>query len=123
MRRFEADYSARCILRPFGVHMTGIYISLASGMIELFGWEMLLLAAGTDPRRFGALTDRYAAWIQQYFDALAEADVPVVMVHDDRVWTSGSIMRLGWYHEHVFQNYRRLWDWDQMAREVTEKLG
>ncbi len=108
VRRFEADYTARCVLRPFGVNMTGIYISLVSGMIELFGWEMLLLAAGTDPKGFGALTDRYAAWIQQYFDALAEADVPVVMVHDDMVWTSGPIMRLGWYREHVFPNYKRL---------------
>ena len=108
VRRFEADYALRCSLRPFGVNMSGIYISLVSGMIELFGWEMLLLAAGTDPKRFGALTDRYAGWIQQYFDALAAADLPVVMVHDDMVWTSGPIMRLGWYREHVFPNYKRL---------------
>jgi hypothetical protein len=108
VRRFETDYTAHCVLRPFGVNMTGIYISVVSGLIELFGWEMLLLAAGTDPNRFGALTDRYAGWIQQYFDALAEADVPVVMIHDDMVWTSGAIMRPGWYREHIFPNYRRL---------------
>ncbi len=108
VRRFETDFTACCVLRPFGVNMTGIYISLVSGLIELFGWEMLLLAAGTDPRRFGALTDRYASWIQQYFDALAEADVPVVMIHDDMVWTSGAIMRPGWYREHIFPNLKKL---------------
>jgi hypothetical protein len=108
VRRFEADYTQHCVLRPFGVNMTGIYITLVSGLIELFGWEMLLLAAGTDPKRFGALTDRYAAWILQYFEALAEADVPVVMIHDDMVWTSGPIMRLGWYRDHVFPNKKKL---------------
>jgi hypothetical protein len=107
-RRFEADYARRCQQRPFGVNMTGIYITLVSGLIELFGWEMLLLAAGSDPHRFARLTDRYAGWIQGYFEALAEADVPVVMIHDDMVWTSGAIMRPGWYREHVFPNYKRL---------------
>jgi hypothetical protein len=108
VRRFEADYTQRCVLRPFGVNMAGIYISLVSGLIELFGWEMLLLAAGTDPKRFGDLTDRYAAWIQLYFNALAEADVPVVMIHDDMVWTSGPIMRLSWYRDHIFPNLKKL---------------
>ena len=108
VRRFEADYIQHCVLRPFGVNMAGIYISLVSGLIELFGWELLLVAAGTDPKGFGALTDRYAAWIQLYFDALARADVPVVMIHDDMVWTSGPIMRLGWYRDHIFPNLKKL---------------
>ena len=69
---------------------------------------MLLLAAGTDPQRFGELADRYAAWMQQYFDALAEADVPVVMIHDDIVWTvrRRSSARPG-TGEYVFPNYRK----------------
>jgi hypothetical protein len=106
--RFEENYESCCTLRPFGVNMTGIYISQVSGLIELFGWEMLLLAAGTDPRRFGLLTDRYATWIQQYFNALADARVPVVMIHDDMVWTSGAIMRPGWYYDHIFPNFKKL---------------
>ena len=35
--------------------------------IEILGWEMLLLALGTDPRRFGDLVQRYAEWIGPYF--------------------------------------------------------
>jgi len=105
--RFEAHYQANCQAHPFGVNMTGIYVTLVSGFIGLFGWDMLLLAAGTDPHRFGELAGRYAAWMQQYFDALAEADVPVVMVHDDIVWSSGPFMRPGWYRQYVFPNYKK----------------
>jgi hypothetical protein len=105
-RRFEAHYQARCRWLPTCLNMTGVYITCLSGMIDLFGWEMLLLAAGTDPVAFGALTNRYAAWVQQYFDALADADVPVVMVHDDIVWTGGPFLAPEWYRRYVFPNYR-----------------
>lgn len=84
-RRFETHYRANCEQHPFGVNMTGIYITVISGLIALFGWHMLLLAAGTDQRRFGEMTNRYASWMQQYYDALAKANVPVVMMHDDVV--------------------------------------
>ena len=106
VRRFEAHYQASCETHDFGVNMTGIYVTLVSGFIGLFGWDMLLLAAGTDPERFGALASRYASWIQQYFDALADADVPVVMIHDDIVWASGPIFRPAWYRQHVFPHYK-----------------
>jgi len=105
--RFEADYRAKCRRLPFGVNMTGVYVTCLSGLIDIFGWEMLLLAAGTDLVRFGEMTDRYAGWVQQFFDALAEADVPVVMAHDDIVWTSGAFLRPAWYRRYVFPNYRR----------------
>lgn len=105
-RRFEAHYHANRTRHAFGVNMTGVYVSLISGFIGLFGWEMLLRAAGTDAKRFGRLANRYASWIQQYFDALAETDVPVVMVHDDLVWASGPIFRPSWYRECVFPHYR-----------------
>jgi len=104
-RRFDAHYQANCQAHPSGVNMTGIYVTLVSGFIGLFGWDMLLLAAGTDPWRFGELANHYASWMQQYFDALAEADVPVVMVHDDIVWSSGPFMRPAWYRQYVFPNY------------------
>ncbi|MCL5995424.1 MAG: hypothetical protein M1546_05130, partial [Chloroflexi bacterium] len=105
--RFEQHYRSNCAAHPFAVNMTGTYVTLISGLIDLFGWDLLLLALGTDPRRFGQLATRYAAWMQQYFDALAEADVPLVMVHDDIVWSSGPFMRPAWYREYVFPNYRK----------------
>lgn len=106
--RFERDYQSRVCETPDLVNMTGIYITLVSGLVEIYGWEMLLLAAGTDPVAFGKLCGRYTDWIAQYFEALADADVPVVMVHDDMVWTSGPIFSPKWYREYIFPNYARL---------------
>ncbi len=108
VRRFEDHYRANRAANPEAVNMTGIYITLVSGLIDIFGWDLLLAAAGEDPVAFGAMTDRYASWIQQYFDALGKADVPVVMVHDDIVWTAGPFIRPAWYRQHIFPNYRRL---------------
>lgn len=107
-RRFEADYAARCEGDPDAVNMTGIYITCISGLIDILGWEMLLLAAGTDLRAFGDLAGRYASWVGQYFQALARARVPVVMCHDDIVWTEGPFLPPEWYRRYVFPNYRKL---------------
>ena len=50
------------------------------------------------------LANRYASWMQQYYDTLdAEADVPCIMMHDDIVWSSGPIFRPAWYREYVSQ--------------------
>lgn len=119
MDRFERDYLSRCVETPDLVNMTGIYITLVSGLIEIFGWEMLLLAAGTDPVAFGKLCARYADWVLQYFEALAETRVPVVMVHDDMVWTSGPIFAPKWYREYIFPQYRRLF---QPLRDAGKRI-
>lgn len=105
-RRFEEHYKKNCAAAEDALNMTGIYITCVSGLIEMFGWDMMLMAMGTDPVKFGEVTNRYARWIQQYFDALATADVPVVMVHDDIVWTSGAFTKPDWYREYVFPNYK-----------------
>jgi hypothetical protein len=108
-RRFEQHYEANCRSCADMVNMTGIYTTCLSGLIDLFGWELLLLAAGLDPKAFGELTHRYASWIGQYYEALAAADVPVVMSHDDIVWSSGPFLPPEWYRTYVFPNYRRFW--------------
>jgi hypothetical protein len=106
-RKFEEHYRANCKNNPDLVNMTGIYTTCVSGLIDIFGWEMLLTAAGTDPDGFGAVTDRYASWIMQFFEALGAADVPAVMIHDDIVWTSGAIFPPAWYRRYVFPNYKK----------------
>ena len=109
-RRFQEDYRARCAWNPDLVNMTGIYISCVSGLIAAFGWEMLLTAAGLDPDGFGAVTNRYAKWIAQYYHALADTDVPVIYSHDDIVWTAGAIFRPEWYRKYVFPNYKMYYE-------------
>ena len=104
---FENHYNNSRENYPEQVNMTGVYVTCMSGLIEIFGWDMLLLAAGEDPDRFGEMTNRYAGWIMQYFDSLARADVPVVMVHDDIVWTEGAFIHPDWYRKFIFPNYKK----------------
>ena len=107
--RFEDHYRANCERYGDLVNMTGVYVTCISGLIDLFGWEMLLLAAGVDRTGFGDLTNRYASWVLQYYEALADADVPVVMSHDDIVWTAGPFLPPEWYRQYVFPNYKRFY--------------
>jgi hypothetical protein len=110
VRAFDEHYEQNCLYHPDQVNMTGIYITMISGLLEIFGWEMLLEALGEDADGFGAVANRYAAWIGQYFEALALCKSPVVMVHDDIVWTSGAFTHPAWYRKYVFSNMEKLFD-------------
>ncbi len=90
------------------VNMTGVYVSGMSGAIDLFGWDMLLMAAGIDSDGFGEVMNRYESWIGQYFEALAECKSPVIMIHDDIVWTEGAFLHPDWYRKYLFPNYKKL---------------
>lgn len=107
-REYSLHYARQAETYPDAVNMTGVYVTMMSGLIDILGWDALLTAAGHDPAAFGAAADRYAAWIGQYFDALALSDAPVVMIHDDIVWTSGPFIHPDWYRRYIFPNYKRL---------------
>ena len=70
VKRYENHYKELCNDHPDAVNTTGVYVTCISGLIDIFGWEMLLMAAGVDPIRFGELTNRYAGWMMQYFEAM-----------------------------------------------------
>ena len=106
-RKFEENYRERCRVFPDEVNMTGVYVTCISGLIDLFGWDMLLLSAGVDSTKFGEMTNRYSDWIGQYFKALAISDVPIAMVHDDLVWTAGPFIHPDWYRKYVFPNIKK----------------
>lgn len=108
IKRFEAHYQANCEANPDCVNMTGTYVTLVSGLIDVFGWDMLLMTVGLDPDGFGEVANRYASWVQQYFNALADSNIPLVMVHDDIVWTAGAVFRPEWYRKYIFPNYKKL---------------
>lgn len=104
----NAHYELQKQLNPDSVAMTGIYVTLISGLLEVFGWDFMLMAAGMDSKGFGETTNRYAEFIQPYFDALADCDSEVIMVHDDIVWTSGPFISPTWYREYIFPNYKKM---------------
>lgn len=106
---FEQDHAEQCASYDDCVNMSGVYITMFSGLIEIFGWDMLLLAAGIDPERFGEMVQRYERWVTPFFQAYAETDIPVMMAHDDICWSSGPVLRPDWYRRYIFPAYRRLW--------------
>ncbi len=108
VRKFNENYDKRCAEMPNLVNMTGVYITCMSGLIGMLGWDILLTAMGEDSKKFGEFTNRYCQWISRYFGALACCKAPVVMIHDDIVWTSGAFVSPQWYREYIFPNYKKM---------------
>ncbi len=106
--KFNNSYKSLCTDFPDLVNMTGIYVTCMSGLIAMLGWDTLLSAAGLDHNKFGEFANRYCAWVQQYFNVLAESDAKVVMLHDDIVWTEGAFLHPDWYRKYLFPNYKKL---------------
>jgi len=107
VKMFEENYAAQSSWIPDAVTMTGTYITVMSGLIDMLGWDMLLTCAGYDSEKFGRLTNRYAEWVERFYIALGDSKVPVIMVHDDIVWTEGAFMHPDWYKKYVFPNYKK----------------
>ncbi len=108
IREIEGDYEVQKTTYKDTVSMGGVYITLFSGFIEIFGWNMFLLAAGTDIDRFDKVIESYYRWIKQYYIAYAKSNVPVFMCHDDICWTSGSVMSPDWYRKAIFPRLKKL---------------
>ncbi|MCE5279846.1 MAG: uroporphyrinogen decarboxylase family protein [Planctomycetaceae bacterium] len=109
VKLFDDQYANNCAAFPDTVNMTGVYTTQMSGMIAIFGWDMLLTMAGVNPKGFGDLVNRYASWMQQYYNALAESKTQVVYSHDDLVWTAGPFIHPDWYRAYIFPNLKKLW--------------
>jgi hypothetical protein len=109
VNRFNDHYRSMRQTFPDLVGMSGTYTTLFSGLIAIFGWDMLLTAGGIDPIRLGKVANSYADWMQQYYDALAESETPIVYSHDDIVWTSGAVFHPEWYRKYIFPNYKKLY--------------
>lgn len=108
VKRFNDNYQLMQERSPDLINTTGIYISMVSGLLEIFGWDIMLMALGLDPVAFGETANRYSEWISQYFKALADSDVPIVKIHDDITWTSGAFTNPEWYRTYIFPNYKKL---------------
>lgn len=119
LENFNKNFKEKCELFPDAVNTTGTYITLVSGLIEIFGWEMLLLALAVDDKAFGNVANRYAEWMMPFMRALADCDAPIVKIHDDIVWTSGAFVNPKWYREYVFPNYKKMF---APLREAGKKI-
>jgi len=108
VQKFNAHYQSQQDYYDNIVNMSGVYTTCMSGLIYMLGWDMLLACAGADSKRFGDFTDRYSVRMLGYFEALAKSDVPVVMIHDDIVWTEGAFIHPDWYRKYIFPNYKKM---------------
>ena len=118
VEKYEAWYREAC--KGTGVVTGGTYKSVISFAIAAFGWENLLLAAGTAPDRFGATLNRWADYLlENYVKAWARTTIEVYLTHDDMVWTSGGFLHPEFYRTYVFPNLKRYWD---VIRDAGKKV-
>lgn len=108
VRRFEEAYADARKTAPETIATCGVYISMVSGLIEIFGFEILLYTLGMYPKEFSRVIDGYAEWVKQFFDAFAATSIPVVMVHDDLCWTEGPFMPPEWYRKEILPKLKKL---------------
>jgi hypothetical protein len=94
---------------PEQIFTGGYYKTIVSGAIEAFGWEMLLLAAAIDKRGFAKVLDSFFELTLHHMKAWAKTTCPVMIQHDDMVWTQGAFIHPDFYREVIFPRYQRLW--------------
>jgi hypothetical protein len=88
----------------------GYYNTLISGAIAAFGWEALLEAAGTDPKRFGEeVLGSFFELSLYHYRAWAQTPIEFFMCHDDMVWTQGPFLHPDFYRAYIFPRYKELW--------------
>ena len=105
---YEQDYVKRRDGFLGQVCTGGYYKSVISGAIQVFGWDMLLVAAA-DERKFARVLERFGAYSLHHARAWAETSIDVYIQHDDIVWSAGPFIRPGFYREVIFPIYRELW--------------
>jgi len=119
IKEFEEDYNLLQEKFPTMMNMGGVYITMFSGFIEMFGWENFLLAMGMDAERFAIVVEKYYEWVKQFYHAYAKTNIPVIMSHDDICWTSGPATNPEWYRKFIFPSYKKLW---QPLKDAGKKI-
>lgn len=86
----------------------GYYKTIVSGAIAAFGWEMLLLGA-SEPKKMEPVFDSFFRRTLFHMNAWAKTSIPVVIQHDDFVWTQGPFMHPDIYRQIIIPRYAELW--------------
>ncbi len=115
------DAAARqAYLDTVGLYYPMLYTTLFMWAVEVLGWEVFLLAAALEPRRFH---DHFLAPCaiksRQIVAELAQSDSPFVFVHDDLASASGPVFRPSWYDEYIFPHYPHIFS---PAKQAGKKI-
>ena len=86
----------------------GYYKTIVSGAIQAFGWEMFL-AAAADQAKIEKVLDSFFRFTLFHMEAWAKTSAPVMIQHDDFVWTSGAFLHPDFYRRAIIPRYAELW--------------
>jgi hypothetical protein len=132
---YEKLWRDDCRDRPNQLTTGGYYKTIVSGAIQAFGWDMFLLAAADRPH-IEKVLDRFFRFTLFHMRAWAATSAPVIIQHDDFVWTAGPFMHPDIYRKVIIPRYAELWKplhaagkkvlfcsdglWTDFAAEVVE---
>jgi hypothetical protein len=109
--RYYEDWYQKCQTNnPEQVVTGGRYVTVVSGALAIFGWDMLLEAAGMDPARFAKVLERIGAYSIRHAEAWAETSIEAYIQHDDMVWSAGPFMDPKIYRGVIFPLFRQMWE-------------
>ncbi len=110
VRFYEEWYQKTQAECPDLVVTGGRYKTVVSAALDIFGWDMLLEAAGMDRERFAKVLERIGHYSLLHAQAWAETSIEAYIQHDDMVWTTGPFMDPKVYRGVIFPMYRRMWE-------------
>ncbi len=113
----------------------GYYKTIVSGAIQAFGWDMFLLAAA-NRRKIEKVLDGFFRRTLFHMRAWAATSAPVIIQHDDFVWSAGAFMHPEIYRKVIIPRYAELWKplhsagkkvlfcsdgtWTELAQDIVE---
>ena len=108
VRYYEETYRKAQKRHSAQVCPGGYYKTIVSGMIQTFGWDLLLEAAAYRDR-IERVIDSFYRLSLHHFEAWAKTSIEAFICHDDMVWSAGPFMHPDFYRSAIFPRYRKLW--------------
>jgi uroporphyrinogen-III decarboxylase len=116
------DIQAReTALGEIGLYYPMLYTTLFMWPVETLGWEVFMLAAVSEQKRFH---DQFLLpCVQKSKAIVAEmaraSNSPFLYVHDDLASATGPFFRPAWYDDYIFPHYPDIW---QEAKAAGKKI-
>lgn len=92
----------RGIAEPYAFYYTTLFM----WPVMVFGWELFLVTAVTQKKRFDKLLNRFLQLSMKRSLALARTSVKVVVLHDDITGKNGPFFNPEWYECYIFPRYQ-----------------
>ena len=84
------------------------YTTLFMWGVEIFGWELFMMAATLKENEFDDLLEKFKKVSVRYLTAWEKAGVEQIICHDDLASTQGPIFHPDWYRKHIFPRYKEI---------------